>query len=80
MEAALNASELLDVAVCLYDEARKKIVCFYQSQCSDTKAIMNELLTRLPKYMCPNVYKRYDRLPLNKNGKIDRQLLKKELE
>ncbi len=80
VEAALNASELLDVAVCLYDEPRKKIVCFYQSQCEDTKAIMNELLTRLPKYMCPNVYRRYDRLPLNKNGKIDRQLLKKELE
>ena len=80
VEAALNASELLDVAVCLYDEPRKKIVCFYQSQCEDTKAIMTELLTRLPKYMCPNVYKRYDRLPLNKNGKIDRQLLKKELE
>lgn len=79
IEVALNAIPFIDTSCCLYDEKRGKIVCFYQSETEDTKAIVKFLADKLPKYMWPNVYKRYDRLPMNKNSKIDRVKLKEEI-
>ena len=79
IEVALNAIPFIDTSCCLYDEQRGKIVCFYQSEVEDTKAIVKFLSDKLPKYMWPNIYKRYDRLPMNKNSKIDRVKLKEEI-
>ena len=79
IEVALNAIPFIDIAVCLYDEARGKIVCCYQSETEDTKAIVKFLSDKLPKFMWPNIYKRYEKLPANKNGKIDRAALKEEI-
>ena len=79
IEVALNAIPFIDTSCCLYDEERNKIVCFYQSQSDDTKAIIKFLSDKLPKYMWPNIFKRYDRLPMNKNSKIDRVKLKEEI-
>ena len=67
------------IYVSVYDEQRGKIVCFYQSEVEDTKAIVKFLSDKLPKYMWPNIYKRYDKLPMNKNSKIDRVKLKEEI-
>ena len=78
-EVALNAIPFIDTSCCLYDEERSKIVCFYQSESDDTKAIIKFLSDKLPKYMWPNIFKRYDRLPMNKNSKIDRVKLKEEI-
>ncbi len=79
IEVALNAIPFIDTSCCLYDEERAKIYCFYQSQSDDTKAIIKFLSDKLPKYMWPNVFRRYDKLPMNKNGKIDRVKLKEEV-
>ena len=79
IEIALNAIPFIETSCCLYDEARSKIVCFYQSEVEDTKAIVKFLSDKLPKYMWPNIYKRYDKLPMNKNSKIDRVKLKEEI-
>ena len=79
IEVALNAIPFIDTSCCLYDEERSKIVCFYQSESDDTKAIIKFLSDKLPKYMWPNIFKRYDRLPMNKNSKIDRVKLKEEI-
>lgn len=79
IEVALNAIPFIETSCCLYDEARGKIVCFYQSQNDDTRAIVKLLAEKLPKYMWPNIFKRYDKLPMNKNSKIDRVKLKEEL-
>ncbi|MBQ6496627.1 MAG: amino acid adenylation domain-containing protein [Firmicutes bacterium] len=79
IEVALNAIPFIETSCCLYDEARGKIVCFYQSQSDDTRAIVKLLGTKLPKYMWPNIFKRYDKLPMNKNSKIDRVKLKGEM-
>lgn len=79
IEVALNAIPFIDTSCCLYDEQRGKIVCFYQSEVEDTKAIVKFLSDKLPKYMWPNIYKRYDKLPMNKNSKIDRVKLKEEI-
>ena len=79
IEVALNAIPFIDTSCCLYDEQRGKIVCFYQSETEDTKAIVKFLSDKLPKYMWPNIYRRYDKLPMNKNSKIDRVKLKEEI-
>ena len=80
IEVALNSIDLITIACCIYDEIHEKIVCFYQSDdIENDRQIALEMIKKLPKYMCPNVYIRYDRLPLNKNGKIDRVTLKKSL-
>ncbi|MBP5555397.1 MAG: amino acid adenylation domain-containing protein [Lachnospiraceae bacterium] len=78
IETALNSILFLTVSVCIYDETHEKIVCYYQSENECKKEIVAELGKKLPKYMWPNVYIKKDKLPLNKNGKIDRVMLKKE--
>ncbi len=78
IETALNSIMFLTVSVCIYDETAEKIVCYYQSDNECKKEIVAELGKKLPKYMWPNVYIKMDKLPLNKNGKIDRVALKKE--
>ena len=80
IEVAVNAIPFIETSCCLYDEKRSKIVCFYQSQCEDTRQIVKLLADKLPKYMWPNRFKRYDRLPMNKNSKIDRLRLKEEID
>ena len=78
IEVVLNAIPFLTIACCLYDEKNERIICHYQAEQDYKKDIVTELSRKLPKYMWPNVYVRHDRLPLNKNGKIDRVALKPE--
>ncbi len=78
VEAALNSIPYIDVACCLYNEPVKKIVCFYQAKEERTNDIINDMLEKLPKYMCPNQYIYFEKLPLNAHSKIDRQKLIKE--
>lgn len=78
VEAALNSITYIDVACCLYNEPVKKIVCFYQAKEERTNDIINDMLEKLPKYMCPNQYVYYKELPLNAHSKIDRQKLIKD--
>ncbi len=78
IEAALNTISFITIAVCVYAEEQQKIVCFYQAEEECKKQIVAELAKKLPKYMWPNVYCCLDNMPMTKNGKIDRILLKKE--
>ena len=68
----------LTIACFLYDGENERIICHYQADRDYKKDIVTELSRKLPKYMWPNIYVRHDRLPLNKNGKIDRVALKSE--
>ncbi len=80
IEVALNSLDLITIACCIYDDIREKIVCFYESENTEMdRQIALAMMKKLPKYMCPNVYIRYDHLPMNKNGKIDRVKLKESL-
>lgn len=79
IEVAVNAMEFIESAVCIYDEENEKIVLFYQAQEECRKEIVAQLQPVLPKYMWPNKFVRYEKLPLNKNNKIDRTKLKDTL-
>lgn len=78
IEVALNSIDFLTIACCVYDETREKIVCFYEAENECKKQIVDELSKKLSKYMWPNVYEHFTKLPMSKNGKIDRVRLKKE--
>lgn len=80
IEAALNALPFLEISCCAYQKEKEQIVCFYQSKAECKKEIMDGISKMLPKYMWPGVYIYYEELPLNKNGKIDRLMLIKDLE
>ncbi|MDO4332438.1 MAG: AMP-binding protein [Eubacteriales bacterium] len=78
IETAVNAMEFIDAACCIYDEQKEKIVLCYQALAPCEKDIIGRLSLALPKFMWPNRYEYYERLPMNKNGKLDRVFLKEK--
>ena len=79
IEAVAGSLPEIERCCCLYDSVKSKLVLFCQlSQDADIKAagIRSLLRPKLSAYMLPGAVKIMDRLPLNANGKIDRQTLK----
>ena len=74
IEAALEKVEEVVRSCCVFDEEKKKLICFYQGAI-DKKQLARELKTILPDYMIPNRFTPVESMPLNKNGKIDRKQL-----
>lgn len=78
VEVAINALPFVDAACCIYDTKNEKIVLFYQAKESCDRDLLKSLGKSLPKYMFPNKLMYFEALPLNKNAKIDRTLLKEK--
>lgn len=68
-------------ACVVYNQSKKEITLFYEcvSDPIDSKEIRVALSEALPKYMLPTAFHRMDSLPLNQNGKIDRNGLTSSL-
>ena len=79
IEVAINALSFVEAACCIYDEKQEKIVLFYQAAEKCDRELLKSLGQSLPKYMFPNRLEYFEKLPLNKNAKIDRTLLKEKL-
>lgn len=82
IEVIANSLDAIQRCCCLYDAEKKKIVLFCQiSENSDLSSleIRSLLKDKLSDYMLPNKIIILNDLPLSQNGKIDRQLLKKQL-
>lgn len=78
IEAALDACDGVTRACCIYLEEKNKIAAFYEGS-ADKKEIAAQLGGLLPRYMFPNLYRHIPVMPITKNGKIDRQLLRRSL-
>jgi len=78
IEVAVNALDFIDVGCCIYDNKNEKIILCYQSKEPCDKEIVKALAGSLPKFMWPNRYLHFEQLPMNKNSKIDRVLLKEK--
>ncbi len=74
IESALEKVDKVIRCCCIFNEKKKKIVCFYEGDI-DKKELAVQLGQSLPAYMIPNVWKQTERMPLTKNGKIDRKAL-----
>lgn len=61
-------------ACVVYDQPKKAITLFYQPSGAEVSAaaIRQALSDIFPKYMLPTVFRSMERLPVNPNGKIDR--------
>lgn len=77
IELAMELAEGIRRACCTYDESENKIVTFYEGE-AEKRQIVRALGKKLPAYMIPNVWVKLDRLPITKNGKIDRKKMLKE--
>lgn len=69
----------IDRCCCLYNQEKRKIILFCQLVPASTKTskeIRSELKTQLSSYMLPGKVIIKEKLPINRNGKIDRQALK----
>ena len=75
IDAAMEKVEQVKRSCCFFDSEKNKIVCFYQGEI-DKKGLCKELSVYLPDFMIPNVFRQVDSMPVTKNGKIDRALLK----
>lgn len=79
IETAILAIDGINNACVLYNQAEKSIILVYESKEKlDRKTILLGLHGKLPKYMLPNRFELLDEMPLNINGKIDRNLLGKQ--
>lgn len=74
IEAAAEAAAGVRRACCLYDAGRRRILCVYEGT-AEGPALRAALQEALPRYMLPAECRRMDVLPVNANGKIDRQAL-----
>lgn len=75
IETALLSLEEIEAGCCLYDEKKSWIVAVYKGALSEQE-LRERLLKILPEYMMPNRWYPVDTMPLNLNGKVDRQKLK----
>ena len=77
IEAHIGAVDGVRRTCCLFDADRNKIVACFSGEATKEE-IIEALKKKLPKYMIPNIFMQMDRLPLTKNGKIDRKAIRAE--
>lgn len=79
IERTVEKIQEIERACCIYREEKSKIYCFYIGNIE--KEILHEKLKEaLPIFMIPNIFRNIEEFPITKNGKIDRKLLKQQLE
>lgn len=77
IEAAANTIDGMSRCACIYDAAKDRIILIYQTVDELSEAVVKKMMKKLlPAYMIPNRYLELDEMPLNSNGKIDRNKLK----
>jgi len=80
IEVAVSLLADVDRCCCLYDQKHSRIVMFISSKNAVSReTIRNHLLKTLPTYMIPEKIIQLEEMPLNANGKIDRNSLKETL-
>jgi len=74
IEAVTMAREGVTRTCCIYDSEKQRLILFYTGE-REKIDLMKELRTVLPPFMLPNALVPVEEMPLNKNGKIDRNKL-----
>ena len=76
IESAMNSVDSIQRSCCIFDRDRNRIVGFYMGD-MESAEVRRTLKQKLPLYMVPPRLIRMNVMPLNKNGKTDRDYLKK---
>lgn len=77
IECAMTKIEGVQRCCCLY-ENETIIACYLGSK--ERRELIRELKKELPSFMIPGSFLALEQFPLTKNGKIDRNALKQQLE
>ncbi|MDO4614497.1 MAG: amino acid adenylation domain-containing protein [Lachnospiraceae bacterium] len=75
IETTAQALEGVSRACCLYDREKKRLLLFYTGE-AEKKIVSRSLRKQLPPFMIPNAVTALPEMPMTKNGKIDRAVLK----
>lgn len=74
-KAAVSIPSMTNCCV-LYDRGKQEIVLCYESERDmDPGEMRNVLASKIPAYMIPKRFRRFEALPLSPNGKVDRKAL-----
>lgn len=74
IEAVAMTREGVTRTCCIYDREKQRLILFFTGE-REKVELMKELRTVLPPFMLPNSLVPVEAMPLNKNGKIDRNKL-----
>ena len=77
IESAMNAVDDVQRSCCVFQEEKNRILGFYTGGVESSE-VRRKLKEKLPVYMIPPKLIRLDDMPINKNGKTDRNYLRKE--
>lgn len=77
IEAAATSLGFVDECCCVYSPSEEKIYLIYSAKEESKALIRRSLAAMLPKYSLPHKYVFLSELPHNRNGKIDRAIIKK---
>lgn len=75
VEGYFNRLDYIDVAICLYDDVSQRIIIFWQGDHSKEEELYEYANSALPTHMLPGKYVFMDKMPLNRNGKVDKAKL-----
>ncbi len=75
IEAIATSIDGVTRSCCLYDSDKQKLFLYYTGDC-EKNDLAGKLRVALPPYMVPNKIILLEEMPMNKNGKIDRNALK----
>ena len=76
IEAAMGRIEGIGRCCCIFDREKNRMEAFYEGDL-EKRQIKKILGMQLPAFMIPNGFHRVDCFPLTKNGKTDREELKR---
>ena len=79
IESAVEQVENVEKCCCIIDYRKNKLTAFYLGT-AEKKLIKKHLKENLPPYMIPHAILKTDKIPLNKNGKTDRNYFIHKLE
>lgn len=74
IEAITMACDGVTRTCCIYDKEKQRLILFFTGE-REKVSLMKELRMVLPPFMLPNSLVPVEEMPLNKNGKIDRNKL-----
>jgi acyl-coenzyme A synthetase/AMP-(fatty) acid ligase len=77
IEAQVQSVNGIERACCLFNQEKKRLLLFYTGS-RESRELAEELRKILPPYMLPNKLTKLDEMPMTKNGKIDRNILKQQ--
>lgn len=78
IQCAMEQIHGVERAICVMDEKKNRLAAFYLGDISPHR-IREEMKDKLPVYMIPHKFIKTDVMPLNKNGKIDRDHFRRKL-